>query len=515
MASDPQPAAFEQHGRSEPVQRGDRKRRGRRGRKRRWPPQVTAAGPRDDSLPLSDEDGSNPEDAGGAARDGGVNGHHHPPVTSSPGRDAEPAGAAASEDSAGEEVVIDPELIRLLQGLNATIDTAHQVLYAAASTQAQYCEAMDRQMAPPPPPPAAPARRRTLRRGPVIAAVAVSVGALAWLGWALQQEPTPLGDALRSLKGAQAAWLPTPEAPPERSLSRVRLGEAPSPALSVPLAAPPPQEAASGSQLAAAGSAAAAMARAREAVAESRHLKDAARTLAGPVGTAIALGLEPPNQPAAAELSVMVQGVPEAASLSSGRRVGADTWILAADQITTAALVTPEGFEPGRFVLEVTFVTSDGTIPDAYPIAVAVDPAEEVAPLADIVPANADAAALPTDAVPPVQETPGTAPPAVAVRPKPGEATRPPPEAPAPPPLDAAAEADLLERGRTLLRHGDAVAARLIFEHAARRGSRSAMTALGQSYDPEHLARLGVRGVAPDKSQAAAWYERAAREADR
>ena len=59
--------------------------------------------------------------------------------------------------------------------------------------------------------------------------------------------------------------------------------------------------------------------------------------------------------------------------------------------------------------------------------------------------------------------------------------------------------------------HGDIASARLVLEHAARRGSTRAMLALGKSYDPDALKSLGVQGMRPDIARAASWYERASK----
>jgi len=53
----------------------------------------------------------------------------------------------------------------------------------------------------------------------------------------------------------------------------------------------------------------------------------------------------------------------------------------------------------------------------------------------------------------------------------------------------------------------------LLLEYAANSGNKQAMVRLGNSYDPEHLAKLGVRGVQPDEARAVHWYNRAAKSA--
>lgn len=82
---------------------------------------------------------------------------------------------------------------------------------------------------------------------------------------------------------------------------------------------------------------------------------------------------------------------------------------------------------------------------------------------------------------------------------------------PAPPPLDADEEARLLKKGKKFSLSGDIASARLVYEHAANRGSAEAMYALAQTYDPRMLAKWKVIGIAPDATAAIGWYTRAAR----
>ena len=51
--------------------------------------------------------------------------------------------------------------------------------------------------------------------------------------------------------------------------------------------------------------------------------------------------------------------------------------------------------------------------------------------------------------------------------------------------------------------------ARVVFRRAAEAGDAGGALALGATYDPVVLARMGVRGIAPDIEQARSWYEKA------
>jgi hypothetical protein len=68
----------------------------------------------------------------------------------------------------------------------------------------------------------------------------------------------------------------------------------------------------------------------------------------------------------------------------------------------------------------------------------------------------------------------------------------------------------LIKRGEAFLEQGDVAAARLVFERAAEARDPRAALALGSTYDPNVLRKMGAVGVPADAEQARAWYERAA-----
>jgi hypothetical protein len=85
-----------------------------------------------------------------------------------------------------------------------------------------------------------------------------------------------------------------------------------------------------------------------------------------------------------------------------------------------------------------------------------------------------------------------------------------------PPPTSTAAASDrdevaaLLARGRTTLSNGDVAAARVLLRRAAEHDDPQAAVALGETYDPAVLKRLGIIKFNPDLAQAREWYRRAA-----
>jgi hypothetical protein len=68
----------------------------------------------------------------------------------------------------------------------------------------------------------------------------------------------------------------------------------------------------------------------------------------------------------------------------------------------------------------------------------------------------------------------------------------------------------LIARGEKFIEQGDVSAARLVLERAAQARDPRAALALGSTYDPNVLGRLGVVGVQPEPEKARTWYEKAA-----
>jgi hypothetical protein len=75
--------------------------------------------------------------------------------------------------------------------------------------------------------------------------------------------------------------------------------------------------------------------------------------------------------------------------------------------------------------------------------------------------------------------------------------------------LDRDEIAMLYRRGEQLIQQGDIAAARLMFGRAAEVGDARSALALGASYDPEVLRKLGVLGVAANATLAREWYAKA------
>ena len=86
----------------------------------------------------------------------------------------------------------------------------------------------------------------------------------------------------------------------------------------------------------------------------------------------------------------------------------------------------------------------------------------------------------------------------------------------APPPPTAVAASDhseaaaLLARGRAYLSDGDVALARVYLRRGAERDDTQAALALGGTYDPTELRRLGIPNFQADPAKAREWYRRAA-----
>src|SRR6266436_6666050 len=173
-------------------------------------------------------------------------------------------------------------------------------------------------------------------------------------------------------------------------------------------------------------------------------------------------GLEPQQKPSSAAESAVAQRAPDAPSSGS-------PWAVANYNVTDGVVATP-------------------------PATLAPRPPGAPRPPASRV-------TTPSPAVP----APKAPPPAIAT---------PVPALPPQTPSAAASERDeiaaLLARARTYLSAGDVAAARLVLRRAAERADPQAALALGGTYDPTVLKRLGIVNFQADPAQAREWYRRAA-----
>ena len=140
-----------------------------------------------------------------------------------------------------------------------------------------------------------------------------------------------------------------------------------------------------------------------------------------------------------------------------------------------------------------------------------ITPAGAFSSVSAPLPAVAPPAASPT---PSALTPPAAAVPAPASAPLPQAAPLQPVPAPAPenPPLKLGDDEInmLVKRGQDLLQNGDVASARLLLRRAADAGSAGAALALGSTFDPFMIQKLGAIGIKPDPARAREWYQRAA-----
>jgi TPR repeat protein len=155
---------------------------------------------------------------------------------------------------------------------------------------------------------------------------------------------------------------------------------------------------------------------------------------------------------------VMFRGVPEKVEFTGGFSLG-EAWAVSPEDLDGLALVAPDNYS-GRFELEVIYIHGKGETRERRTISVSIGDT----------PAPARAAISPQ-----VEET-------------------------------------MFAKSERLLATGDVAAARLVFDFLARQDSARGAFALAQTYDPEFLDSLNVRGgVRPNMAKAMKWYREAAR----
>jgi hypothetical protein len=75
--------------------------------------------------------------------------------------------------------------------------------------------------------------------------------------------------------------------------------------------------------------------------------------------------------------------------------------------------------------------------------------------------------------------------------------------------LDRATVQLLLQQGEQLVAAGDLVSARQVYQRAAEAGNAAAALALGATFDPVVLGRIGMQSIGADVEKARSWYEKA------
>jgi hypothetical protein len=156
---------------------------------------------------------------------------------------------------------------------------------------------------------------------------------------------------------------------------------------------------------------------------------------------------------------VTISGLPAGAIFSDGRPYGQTEWSLRSDEIGDLTLALPAN-AAGSSKLGVQLLAADGRI---------------IASAETLLQVGADPKAA-----------------GVVHRPE-----------------DTAPIADLMAHGNKMVDVGYFPGARAYFQRAAEAGSGEAALALGETYDPSFIARIGAQGIRPEPDQAVVWYERA------
>lgn len=230
-------------------------------------------------------------------------------------------------------------------------------------------------------------------------------------------------------------------------------------------------------------------------------------------------------------ITLKVDGVPTGARLTRGQRQGDGSWLVDPAEAAGLALIVPE-MPPSALRLTVAAIERDsGDL--AAPVKemrvnvvakdVVVTPASQ--PVVNsrnfsgqtVAAEPRPRAVDPDEALPePPSSDDDIAAAAAEPAPQPGPNQRVaslPPE-PENPTVKQAAPASpqsraLITRGIGLLRFGDVVAARRLFEKAVEYGDANAAIMVGRTYDPVVFEKLDVRGLKADPQRAMSWYQRA------
>ncbi|HMB75613.1 MAG TPA: ATP-binding protein, partial [Kiloniellaceae bacterium] len=182
-------------------------------------------------------------------------------------------------------------------------------------------------------------------------------------------------------------------------------------------------------------------------------------------------------------LYLLFEGLPAGAKLSAGRDIGEGVWRVEEEALTGLKILPPAGWS-GGFDLEVTAVAMGRDGGEAR--------VSDKAPVRFDAPSKAAAA--------PIETAAGQAQDALQA-----EAKLPSSEQPSQ--LDIGGDFDIAT-GDSLLASKDLAAARRYLQQGADQGIPKAMTAMGTTYDPQELARLGIAAEEGDSNLARHWYLR-------
>lgn len=180
-------------------------------------------------------------------------------------------------------------------------------------------------------------------------------------------------------------------------------------------------------------------------------------------------------------------GLPPGVTLSPGGNFG-EFWAVNAGVIRDLTLTAPKDFT-GSFKVWITRSRDQAASAHSASINVTITQPADTAAIAGT-----------------RQFAPPATMPTAAAAPTFPEAREPAPAMSKSPPAN---EAMLMTRANESFKKGDVSGARVIFEYLAMQGSAAAAMAMGESYDPQVLSKLLVKGLDPDAKKARQWYEKA------
>ncbi len=211
----------------------------------------------------------------------------------------------------------------------------------------------------------------------------------------------------------------------------------------------------------------------------------------GTPGTPIPLKISLPSPMLDEYTFVMLRGLSKAFKLSAGFQTK-DAWAVSLRDLPGLSLIGPPDFT-GVVEVEVLLIKGREVAPETRKLTVTIS--RQGAPdslTADVTGSEVRTAAPPFDPLGMKEDTDEE---------KTGLVM--PPKG-----LSEAEETAMLSRANQILKNSDVSAARLLFEHIAGRGSAKGAFAMGQTYDPEFLSTLFVKGLKADVEKAKAWYRR-------
>lgn len=227
---------------------------------------------------------------------------------------------------------------------------------------------------------------------------------------------------------------------------------------------------------------------------------------ASETGLGISVG-PPDNLPRNAFMRL--RGLPSQVTLSEGYLISAGSWAIPLFSLSRLKLIVPAG-SSGRSEISVALVSIEGDIISEVRSVLVIGPAAAI-PKAE--PARPAAGAAPTV----ITLTPPAPPPTPVPAGKPAPKAE---ETAAAKPIGEVARQKLtgeelaraersIAQGTKSMEQGNIAVARQFFLRAAEMGSAQEAMRLAESYDPDTLQRLQVRGLVGDVEEARKWYARA------